>query len=268
MKQSLSPENLDISVRSAGYTHPIVSDCHLKIPEGHFCCILGANGSGKSTFLKAILGLLPLSDSDVFTGGKPFFSISLKERARLISFMFQKLEIVFPFTVEELVSLGRYPHSGLMSELSSHDEDAIRESLALTGTDSLRGRRINELSGGEYQRVLLAKTLAQKTPVMLLDEPTAHMDLGYQVQTYELLKKLSRQEKKTILIVCHDINLASEYADSIVMFSSGRICATGKPEDTLTTQNLQHMSDSSCLTVQPSPVTSRPHVYIRPTHSL
>ncbi|MDZ4742671.1 MAG: ABC transporter ATP-binding protein [Verrucomicrobiota bacterium] len=262
-----NPYDLKIHVEKAGYTHPIVKDCSLDIPQGKFCCIVGPNGSGKSTFLKSLLGLLPINEAQVKIGEKPFFDLPLKMRARQISFMLQKLEIDFPFSVEELVSLGRYPHSGLMTELTLSDKEIVTSCLELTGTAHLRERRINELSGGEYQRVLLSKTLVQKTPILLLDEPTAHMDLGHQVQTYELLKKLVVSENKTVLSVCHDLNLAAEYADLIVIITQGSIRLSGSPADTLTKESIEYLSESTCLVVDKNPFTQNPHIYIRPGRS-
>nr|WP_306469569.1 helical backbone metal receptor [Oscillatoria laete-virens] len=258
------PYALEVEIDAAGYTHPILSHCHIKIPHNAFCCIVGANGSGKSTFLKSILELLPLNQSNIRVQGLPFHRIPLGQRARLVSYMLQKLDLSFSFTSEEIVSFGRYPHAGMLSSKSLQDQILIDRAMEMAGVSHLRARRIDELSGGEFQRVLLAKSLAQETPLLLLDEPTAHMDLGHQVQTYQLLRNLIHTGQKTVVSVCHDLNLASEFADLIVLIHEGKIRASGSPAEILTEEHIALMSGSPHLKVSPSPFTGQPHIYITP----
>lgn len=253
-----------VHIAQGGYDHAVIMNCRLELGRGEFCCIVGPNGSGKSTFLKSIIQLLPLNESEVMIEGVNIAAMPVRQRARHLSYMLQKLEISFPFTVEELVKLGRYPHSHLLSGLHENDLEIVTRAMEKTGSLPLRDRRVNELSGGEYQRVLLAKTLAQETPILLLDEPTAHMDLAHQVQTYELLKDLSINEGKTVLTVCHDLNLASEFADQVAVIDEGGIIAFGPPKDTLTGEKLRFLAGFKALKIRENPFTGNPHIYIHP----
>lgn len=225
---------------SFGYTTEKVLDrVELNLPPGEMVGILGPNGSGKSTFLRLLSRFLEPTEGEILLGGEPLRSIPLKELAKRVAVVEQDPWIDPPFRVEEVVGVGRYPHrSGLRFE-NGEDRKRIDETIQLLHIDRLRNRRLTEISAGERQRVFLGKALVQETPILLLDEPVVHLDLHYQIETLKLLRELSQRRGLTLLLVLHDLLLASLFCDRVVLFHRGRLLSQGVPEEVLTEERVR-----------------------------
>ncbi|KPL91559.1 heme ABC transporter ATP-binding protein [Levilinea saccharolytica] len=203
------------------------------LAAGQVLAVIGPNGAGKSTLIRALSGVLPVRGGAVRLDGRDLRQYSEVERARRIAVVPQAVNLPAAFTVWETVLLGRTPHLNWLGQLTAKDEDIARWALERTDTQALAGRPVNQLSGGEQQRVLLARALAQSAPVMLLDEPTAHLDLQYQLSLLELVRELAHQEKLAVLVALHDLNLVSRYADKVALLAEGKLCALGRPGEVL-----------------------------------
>lgn len=218
---------------SCGYGRdPVVKDVSFHVPEGRRLCILGPNGCGKTTLLKAILGILPASGS-VTIDDEPLWEMPARQRARRIALMSQMSSAYFSYTVYETVMLGRYAHQkqNMFSGENAMDVRMVEESLARTGMLENKDRLITELSGGQLQRVFLARIFAQDPQVILLDEPTNHLDLKYQVDLMKNLKDWASEEKRCVVGVLHDINLALSFADMVLLMDQGTVKSFEKTED-------------------------------------
>ncbi|MGQ9800123.1 MAG: ABC transporter ATP-binding protein [Candidatus Saccharicenans sp.] len=226
----LTVENLE-----AGYdTRPVIAGISLGLEPGEFLAVCGPNGSGKSTLIKAIQRLIPMVRGQVLVNGQDLSRLKPRQIAAWLAYVPQVFEPVFEFTVEQTVAMARYyrQSSPPFSRLSD-EQDPVQEAMHLTGVYELKDKRLNELSGGERQRVLIARALAQDTPVLLLDEPSSHLDLNYQLQVYQLLKKLQKEKGKAILVAEHNLNLAVAYCSELVFLKNGRISACGRPSELL-----------------------------------
>jgi iron complex transport system ATP-binding protein len=225
---------LEITNLSAGYGNGfVVKDISLTLEPGGFVAVLGRNGSGKSTFLRAILGLLGNVQGRVFLDGADTCGMGRREIAKKIAYVPQLSEPVFEFTAGEIVRMGLYARQTRLQGLSSGDEKAIGEAMRLTDTAALAAKRMAHLSGGERQRVFIARALAQDTPLLVLDEPSLHLDISYQVEIYGLLERLRKKKKKTILAAEHNINLAAAHAEELVFLKDGLVAARGTPQETV-----------------------------------
>ena len=212
---------------TCGYSGPpVVKDVSFRVREGEKLCILGPNGCGKTTLLRALVGLLP-SEGIIELAGIGLHSMSARQRARKLALMSQLSPAAFDYTVYETVMMGRYAHQrvGLLSAESEADRQAVEDSLNLTGTWGLRDRLITELSGGQLQRVFLARTFAQEPQAILLDEPTNHLDLRYQVELIDSLQTWTAVECRCVVGVFHDINLALSFADKVLLLDQGSVLA-------------------------------------------
>lgn len=219
----------------------VVDDIHLEVPEGSLCSVIGPNGCGKSTLLRALSrNLRPFSGS-IKILGKPVHSYDSRELSRKMAFLAQSPHIPDQFTVEELVSYGRYPHSRWPGFLGPADRDIIHEAMRLTETAGFADRELTSLSGGERQRVWIAMALAQEADLLLLDEPTTYLDIAHQFQTLELIHRLQKQMGRTILMVLHDLNQASRYSDWIFVMKDGRLVARGTPEEIICEELLEEV---------------------------
>lgn len=230
----LKIKNLSVSYG----TRPVLRDVSLEVAKGEVLALIGPNGAGKSTLIRAVSGVVPAQGGQVRTNGDDFGSLPPMERARYMATVPQAILLPPAYTVWETVLMGRTPYLGFLGQTSQADEDLARRSLERVDAWELAGRRVGELSGGEAQRVLLARALTQSTPILLLDEPTAHLDLQYQVSLLELVRDLARTEKLAVLIALHDLNLAARTADRIALMVAGRIQAVGTPAEVLTPERI------------------------------
>ncbi len=233
---------LEIHDLSAGYgSGDIVENISFSLNEGEFLSILGRNGSGKSTLIKAIQGLLKDVSGRIRVEGKDILALKSHEKAQKIAYVPQLFQVAFEFTVEEIIGMGRYVYQGKFSSARAKDKSIIQEIMDLTETTSLKDKKIAHLSGGERQRVFIARALAQDTPLLFLDEPSAHLDISYQVEIYRILQRLQREKNKTILSAEHNINLVVPYSKRLLFLKNGRIHSLGSPRDLITKQNIQEV---------------------------
>lgn len=233
---------LTITHLSAGYGKKIIlEDINLTVEDGSVVALIGPNGSGKTTLIRAASGVLPLASGELLVDGKPVNRLGEQERARLVSVVPQGRGLPPAFTVREVVALGRSPYLNWLGQYSEKDQEIVEDALLQTDLRDLAERPIAELSGGEQQRVLLARALAQQTGVMLLDEPTSHLDLQFQVNLMERVHRLAHPEtsaseqhpRRAILAAVHDLNLLNLFADRAVLLVKGRIAAAGTPDEVL-----------------------------------
>jgi iron complex transport system ATP-binding protein len=210
-----------------------VRDVSLSLAPGDTVALVGPNGSGKTTMLRLLSGALKAQTGAVTINGRPIGSSSPRELARKIAVVPQHVDPTLALTVEAMVALGRTPYTGLLKPMSPLDRAALGQAMEATETVSLRGKRFNELSGGEQRRVALAMAMAQGTSYLLLDEPTVHLDLHHQHAFFELLQTLRTVRDIGILAVMHDLNLAALYFDTIVVMDGGSVRARGAPADIL-----------------------------------
>lgn len=218
---------LEVKQLSCGYDdYPVVKNVSFSVKEGQRLCIMGPNGCGKTTLLRAVTGLLPYK-GQVSICGKNLQELSRKESARSIALMSQITSVYFSYTVYETVLLGRYAHTngGAFSRTTEQDRQIVLDSMARTGILDLKDRMITELSGGQLQRVFLARTFAQSPKIILLDEPTNHLDLKYQVELVEDLKAWTAEKGRCAVGVLHDVNLALDFADTILLLENGQVRA-------------------------------------------
>lgn len=242
----------------------VLHDVGLQIQPGQVLALIGPNGSGKSSLIRALSGVVKPRSGDVHVQGKDARGLSDGERARLIAVVPQSANLPPAFTVFECVALGRTPHLNWLGKLGKTDLDQVARALYDTETETLQERRAGELSGGEQQRVLLARALAQACPILLLDEPTAHLDLHHQVALLGLVRRMAKEQNLAVLVALHDLNLASLYADRLALLVDGRIRSQGTPEEVLTTETLQGAYQVP-LHVHPNPKHGTPWVVLEPS---
>ena len=210
----------------------ILRDVALAVPVGAWACVVGPNGAGKTTLLHAIAGLVPF-DGAVTMWGRPLAAFGRRERARHVALVPQQPVIPEGITVAEYVRLGRTPHLGVLGAEGRGDLEAIRTAITRLELEDATDRRLASLSGGELQRVVIARALAQAAPLLLLDEPTTGLDLGHQIRMLELVEELRRSERLTVLSTMHDLTLAGRFADRFALLSQGRVVATGSRDEVL-----------------------------------
>jgi iron complex transport system ATP-binding protein len=216
-------------------------DVSIDVPRGSLTGLLGPNGCGKTTLLRLLAGILTPASGTVTLSERPLQELSRREIARLLALVPQETHPAFDYTALEMVLMGRHPHLGLFELEGPHDLRVAHDALAATGTDHLADRAYMTLSGGEKQRVVIASALAQSSDVLLLDEPTASLDLGYQLDVASLLSELNRERGVTMLLATHDLNLAASVCDRLILLREGRVIAQGKTTDVLTASRVREI---------------------------
>jgi ABC-type cobalamin/Fe3+-siderophores transport system ATPase subunit len=230
---------LQIHSLYVSYTHrPVLFDINLSLSGGMILAVIGPNGSGKTTLIRAASGVQSIQKGQIRVMGQDLEKLSSLERARRIAVVPQALNMPPAFTGWETVLLGRTPHLNWLGQISEKDEEIARSAMQRTNSLQLAERYMGELSGGEQQRLMLARALAQEAPILLMDEPTAHLDLQYQVVLLEQIRRLAHQENLAVLIAMHDLNLVARYADRVALLENGSIRSQGKPEEVLTAESL------------------------------
>ena len=229
MNSHLEVKNLVFAYDS----EPILKDISLLVEKGEFIGLIGPNGSGKSTLLKLMGGVMSLSDDAVRINDQPINAIKKKVLARDITWISQEHPMVFPFTIQEIVLMGRHPYLSQLSFEGEEDYRIARDAMEITQTAQFSNRYFNEISGGEKQRVMLASAIAQEPEIMLLDEPTSALDLKYQIQILNILKRLNEEKNITLILAMHDLNLASRYCRRLILLDDGAIVRDGTPAEVL-----------------------------------
>jgi iron complex transport system ATP-binding protein len=215
----------------------------IDIPRGGLVGILGPNGSGKTTLLRLLGGMLPPSSGQIRIDGRDLRRLSRRELARRIAVVPQETRLSFEYSALEVVLMGRYPHLGAFELESREDLEIAREAMAATGTLALQDRRFPTLSGGEKQRVIIASALAQSASLMLLDEPTAALDPGYQIEIAALLRRLGTERGVTMAVATHDLNLAAGLCRHLVLLRQGRVLTAGPTDRVLTRESVRRLYD-------------------------
>lgn len=216
----------------------ILNKLNMKIHQGEFVGILGPNGTGKSTLIKAITQLIDIQSGEIYIQNINNNNLTQKDRAKLISVVPQEFSIEFDFTNFDIVMMGRNPHMGKKSKKENNDYEIVKEAMILTNTWNYKDRDFNELSGGERQRVIVARAIAQQTDIILLDEPTSHLDIHHQLEVMELIQLLKDKKNITVMAVLHDINMAARFSDRLMLLSDGNVVAQGTPEEVIKEENL------------------------------
>lgn len=219
----------------------LLSGLDFSVKKGTFTGIIGPNGSGKTTLLKCLVKLLPPAAGKIVLDGKDLAKWTVREIARQVGFVPQRWETGFAFTAYDLVMMGRYPHQKRFSPENPKDRETVRKAMIATKTLHLAERPITEMSGGELQRVIIAQALAQSPDLLLLDEPTSHLDITHQIDLCELLKELNRDLGLTVICILHDLNLAAQYCDQLILLNKGKIYAAGDVEKVLTAHHIEEV---------------------------
>ncbi len=238
-----APPYFELSDATFGYVpgELVVHKVSLKINAGQMAGLIGPNGAGKSTLIQLMAGLLDPDSGEGRIQGDTARGLDPRLRARKVAFVPQSAKVFFPYTVEEIVWMGRHPHVQPLGGFSEKDGERVAWAMEATGIAPLRTRMFNQLSGGEAQRVILARALAQDAPALALDEPTSSLDLYYQALLYGLLEKQNREHGLTVVVVTHDVNLAAEYCPRLIGLREGRIILDGPPEEIVTTENIHRL---------------------------
>jgi len=248
-------ENIDFSYNDAR----VLRDVSFAVQSGEFVGLIGPNGSGKTTLLHLIDGILRPQAGLIRIQGAPAHEMPRDAMARIVAVVPQEAPMIFPFLVREIVLMGRTPHLGKWRFEGEKDLMIVKRAMEMTDTLALADRSMNRLSGGERQRVLIARALAQEPRLLLLDEPTASLDIRHQSEFFNLIRALNRAQALTVMAVTHDINLASLYCDRIILLKEGRIRMTGRPEEVITEEHIHAVYETPVL-VDRHPVMDLPRV--------
>jgi iron complex transport system ATP-binding protein len=253
-----------ISFRDAVIRYPnsranAIDGVSFDVAPGRITALAGPNGSGKSTLVRALLKRIDLVRGTITVGGKPLSAISLGNLGKLAAVLPQREETAFPLRVGEYVALGRFPHMGLWSARSSADDQAVASAITRAGVDTLADRRTDELSGGEWQRVRLARALAQQAPALVVDEPTTFLDIAHEMVIFELLASLANSGM-AVLLVSHQLNLVSRFADEIVLLNKGKVAARGASADVMVPALLEEVFEWP-MSVTNEPDSGRPALF-------
>lgn len=257
MKRLFSIKNI-----SCGYYNlTVLRNISFEIEEGGFLGIIGPNGSGKSTLLRALSQSLKPKEGAIIYKEKNLYNMPVKEIAMEFAFVPQDTIFNFSFTVSEIVLMGRIPYLKRMQHENKTDLEIADESMRITDTLNLKDRLVNELSSGERQMAIIAKALTQEPKVLFLDEPTSHLDIGHQIKILNLIKDLNQKKGISVIMVLHDLNLASEYCDKILLLNKGAVAKIGRPQEVLTYQNIEDVYRTLVI-VNQNPISGNPHVLL------
>ncbi len=251
---------LNVRALTAGYPgRPVLEDVDLHVERGEMLALIGPNGCGKTTLLRAITGILPFERGSIEIAGTDIRRTAKDALARRVAVVAQAAPLPSRFTAFEVAMMGRAPHLRLLQWESRRDARIVCDAMERSGCWRLRERMVDELSGGERQRVIIARALAQEPELLLLDEPTSHLDLQHQVETFQIVRELCAERALAVVAVVHDLTLAAMFADRIALLGGGRNVATGAPRDVLQAERMEAVYGVR-VRVLPHPVTGRPIV--------
>jgi iron complex transport system ATP-binding protein len=254
--------NLKLEHVNLGYNHKtVLSDVNLECYPGEILGIIGPNGSGKSTLVRGLSRLLSPSRGRISLDDQNVAHIKHEELARIIAVVPQNTTMPETFSALEIVMMGRTPHLGFFRFESSRDYDIVNQAMESTSTSHLASLRVSEISGGERQRLLIARALAQETEILVLDEPTAYLDINYQIETLTLVKRLCRERGLMVITALHDLNLAVQYCDRLALLNRGTIFSQGKPADVINAKTIKEVYGADVL-VYPHPINKLPATLI------
>ncbi len=234
-------KNIDFSYSRKSKSNLALSSVNLQIAKGESITILGPNGSGKSTLLKIISGVIDPDKGERHLNGKVYQKYSRRDLARKIAYVSQKNFSIFPFSVFEIVMMGRTPHLGFLGYENQTDIEKVNRALEVVEISHLKNKGINEISGGEAQRAFIARALVQEPEVILLDEPNAHLDIKHQISIFHLIRNLNSEKDITVITVSHDLNLAGYFNKRAILLNNGSLFADDKVENILTEKNIKEV---------------------------
>ena len=235
-----------LSVKELSFSYPqkkVLNKITFSLREGDFCALIGPNGSGKTTLMRTMLGLLKVPPASIMLEGKALTNYSPKALATKIAYVAQRQDIVFDFSVFDTVMMGRNPHQHSWEMETEHDRKVVEETLYQTRTWELRNCMLSQLSGGEYQRVMIARAMAQQTKIIFLDEPLSNLDVVIQYEIMDILQTLNKKKHTTIFIILHDLSFVKKYATSTLLIKNGTIHAYGSTNQVLTEANVRQVFD-------------------------
>jgi len=251
---------IEIASLSCGYSEKeVLHGISLSIADGDFAVLIGPNGAGKSTLLHALIGFLPVAGGSIQIKGKPLPDWHRRDLAKVLALIPQETVLPFDYTVLELALMGRFPHLELLQSYAPADVDIVLDILVRLELLDVKDRYYSQLSGGEKQRVLLARALAQQTEVILLDEALSQLDINHQIDMMRLLSDINRKEGKTILLVSHNLNLAANVSSHLILLKDGHLVANGNVEEVLTPQILEEVFGVQ-LQLMTNPLSGRPNL--------
>lgn len=250
--------HIDVKDLSFSYDgKEILKNISLNFNSGKFYSVIGPNGSGKSTFIKNISRIIAPEHKSVFIDNIDIYNFNNKDLAKKLSVIPQNTLIDYDFTVLDIVIMGRSPYKRRFEDFNKEDEKIIERYMKATNTWGLRDKLITELSGGEVQRVIAARALSQETDIILLDEPTSHLDIQYQIEFLNIFKNLKKD--KIIIAVLHDLNLASIFSDDVILINRGEVIAKGTPWQVITKDNIKNVYKLSVEIIE-DPISKCPHI--------
>jgi iron complex transport system ATP-binding protein len=259
MKSAFAVENLSYAFGSRS----VLRGLSFSVPHSSVFIIIGPNGAGKTTLIKLMVGILKIQAGRIAILETPIEAYSQKRLAQVSAYVPQGLPAGFPFTVEETVLLGRAPHQKMLGLASQNDLEVAQQAMNFTQVAHLARRKLDQLSGGEQQRVLIARALCQEPQVILLDEPTTSLDLSHQIRIMDLMEKLKTEKGLTVVMVSHDVNLAAMYADQLLLLKAGEIVCMGPAPEVMNFKTLEETYDCKLL-VDKSPLGDLPRVTLVP----
>ncbi|MTI60000.1 MAG: ABC transporter ATP-binding protein [Firmicutes bacterium] len=241
----------------------VLKEINLYLTRGDFIGIIGPNGSGKSTFLKTLSGYLPADKGVIYLDNYLLNKVSNEDLARIMAVVPQDTNVDYNFKVYDLIMMGRRPYQNRWGMVSEQDREIVSEVIEMTDTQAFSQENINKLSGGERQRVIIARALAQEPDILLLDEPTASLDINYQGEIFDLLAKLNRDRGITIILVSHDLNLSGQYCDRLILLKDGQVYKTGIPTEVLRSETIAEVYQSDVI-IEENPFTGKPYLIMVP----
>lgn len=253
MKQQLTVKNLSYSYGEKN----VLTDINLSFNRGNFYSIIGPNGSGKSTFIKNISKIIAPRHESVFVRNQDICGFNNKELAKIMAVIPQNIQIDYDFTVFDIVMMGRSPYKRRFEDFNMEDTKVVEKYMKVTNTWELRNKLITEVSGGEAQRVIAARALSQETDIILLDEPTSHLDIQYQIEFLNIFRDLKKD--RVIIAVLHDLNLASIFSDEIILINKGQVISKGKPWEVINKENIKNVYNLSVEVIE-NPISKCPHI--------
>ena len=259
MKTAIQIENLSYAFGNRA----VLRNIEFSVRQGEFFIVIGPNGSGKTTLMRTIAGILRAQAGQIKIFERQMSSYKRKELARLVAFVPQGLPTDLPFTVAELVLMGRAPYNSTLGIETEKDYRVSEQAMGFTEVAHLAARKLDQLSGGEQQRVFIARAICQEPKILLLDEPTASLDLAHQVRIMDLMEKLKADKGMTLVMVSHDINLAAMYGGQLLLLRDGQMVCMGSPKEILTFKTLEDTYDCKLL-VDESPLGKLPRVTVVP----
>jgi len=248
----------DLVIRYSRMARPALDGVTMEVPPGALYAVLGPNGSGKSTLMRALLGLIPPASGKAMVGGRVVRQWNRKELARAVGAVAQIEHLAFPLSVQDFVAMGRYPHLGPLRAQGPRDREAVEKALVRCDVEDLGKRDVTTLSGGELQRVRIARALAQEPTALVLDEPTASLDVRHEMSIFQLLRS-SVNQGMTVLVITHNINLASRFSDRVLLLDRGRVAAEGDVGSVFREEVLENVYRWP-VSVRRDPVTGAPQV--------